>query len=45
MKIVGEKAARGQLTVDQAADELDKRAAEILAKRRWMLDQHEADAR
>ena len=37
MKIVGEKAARGQLTVDQAADQLDKRAAEILAKRRWML--------
>ena len=37
IKIVGEKAARGQLTVDQAADELDKRAAEILAKRRWML--------
>ena len=37
MKIVGEKAARGQLTVDGAADELDKRAAEILAKRRWML--------
>ena len=37
IKIVGEKAARGQLTVDQAADELDKRATEILAKRRWML--------
>lgn len=37
MKIVGEKAARGQLTADQAADELDKRATEILSKRRWML--------
>ncbi|THD37490.1 MAG: extracellular solute-binding protein [Sphingomonas sp.] len=37
IKIVGEKAARGQLTAEQASDELDKRADEILAKRRWML--------
>jgi multiple sugar transport system substrate-binding protein len=34
---VAEKAAHGDLTTDQAAAEIDKRADEILAKRRWML--------
>jgi multiple sugar transport system substrate-binding protein len=28
----------GQLSVDQAAAEIDRRADEILAKRRWVLD-------
>ena len=37
IKTIGEKAAHGQLTVDQAAAALDARADEILAKRRWML--------
>jgi multiple sugar transport system substrate-binding protein len=37
LKLVAEKAAHGDLTTDQAAAELDKRADEILAKRRWML--------
>ena len=37
IKAVGEQAARGQLTADQATAALDKRADEILAKRRWML--------
>lgn len=37
IKTIGEKAARGELTVDEAAAALDKRADEILAKRRSML--------
>ena len=37
LKLVSEKAAHGELTIDQAAAELDKRADEILAKRRWIL--------
>ena len=37
IKTIGEKAAHGELTVDAAAAALDKRADEILAKRRWML--------
>ncbi|HEX4695627.1 sugar ABC transporter substrate-binding protein [Sphingomonas sp.] len=37
IKTIGEKAAHGELTVDQAAAALDARADEILAKRRWML--------
>lgn len=39
IKIVGEQLANGRLSVDQAADELDRRADRILEKRRWMLDQ------
>jgi multiple sugar transport system substrate-binding protein len=37
LKAVVEKAARGQLTTDQTVAELDKRADEMLAKRRWIL--------
>lgn len=37
IKAVGEKAAHGDLTADQAAAALDERADIILAKRRWML--------
>lgn len=38
MRLVGEQVANGRLTVDQAAEELDRRADRILEKRRWMLD-------
>jgi len=37
LKLVAEKAAHGELTTDQAVAELDKRADETLAKRRWIL--------
>ena len=40
MRIVAEQMVAGRLTVDQAAAELDRRTDAILAKRRWMLDQH-----
>ncbi len=39
MLLVGEQVANGRLSVDQAAEELDRRADRILEKRRWMLDQ------
>ena len=38
MQLVAARAAHGELTVDQAAAEIDRRADAILAKRRWMLD-------
>ena len=38
MQLVAAEAAHGELTVDQAAAEIDRRADAILAKRRWMLD-------
>ncbi|HYV47018.1 MAG TPA: sugar ABC transporter substrate-binding protein [Myxococcaceae bacterium] len=38
LRLVGEMAVHGQLTVDAAAAELDARADRILEKRRWMLD-------
>lgn len=38
IKLVGEQLANGRLSVDQAAEELDRRADRILEKRRWMLD-------
>ncbi|MEO6799281.1 MAG: sugar ABC transporter substrate-binding protein [Rhodanobacter sp.] len=38
MQLVAAEAAHGQLTVDQAAAEIDRRTDAILAKRRWMLD-------
>jgi len=38
MRLVGEMAVHGQLTVDGAAAELDARADRFLEKRRWMLD-------
>ena len=39
MRLVGEQVANGRVTVDQAVEELDRRADRILEKRRWMLDQ------
>jgi multiple sugar transport system substrate-binding protein len=38
MQLVAARAAHGELTVDQAAAEIDRRTDAILAKRRWMLD-------
>lgn len=37
MRLVAERAVRGDLSVDQAARELDARADRILDKRRWLL--------
>ena len=37
MRLVAERAARGQWTVDEAVRELDARADRILEKRRWLL--------
>jgi multiple sugar transport system substrate-binding protein len=37
MRLVAERAARGEWTVDQAVRELDARADRILEKRRWLL--------
>jgi len=37
LRLVAERAVHGQLSVDQAAAELDARADRILEKRRWML--------
>ena len=34
---VGERAVHGELSVDEAAKELDARADRILEKRRWLL--------
>lgn len=38
LRLVGEQLANRKLSVDQAAEELDRRTDAILAKRRWMLD-------
>jgi multiple sugar transport system substrate-binding protein len=38
MQLVAAQAVAGNLTVDQAAAEMDRRADRILEKRRWMLD-------
>ncbi|HUA81179.1 MAG TPA: sugar ABC transporter substrate-binding protein [Dyella sp.] len=38
MQLVAAQAAAGDLTIDQATAEMDKRADRILEKRRWMLD-------
>ena len=45
MQLVAAKAAHGELTVDQAAAEIDRRADAILAKRRWMLDRAHGEQR
>jgi multiple sugar transport system substrate-binding protein len=37
MRLVGERAATGQMTVEQAARELNRRVDAILEKRRWMM--------
>ena len=39
--LVGERLAHGELTVDQAAGELDRSSDAILAKRRWVLSRGE----
>jgi multiple sugar transport system substrate-binding protein len=41
--VVGEQAAHGRITVDQAAAELDARADRILEKRRWVLDRRDRE--
>lgn len=38
MQVVAERMVRGQLSVDAAAKEIDRRADRLLEKRRWMLD-------
>lgn len=38
MKLMGERVALGASSVDEAVVELDRRADEILGKRRWMLE-------
>lgn len=37
MRLVAERAARGEWTIDRAVQELDARADRILEKRRWLL--------
>jgi multiple sugar transport system substrate-binding protein len=37
MRLVAERTVAGELTVDEAARELDARTDAILEKRRWML--------
>lgn len=39
-RIVSELLVRGNLNIDQAAEEMDKRANKILEKRRWMLNRN-----
>jgi multiple sugar transport system substrate-binding protein len=38
MQLVAAQAVAGELTIDQAAAEIDRRADRILEKRRWILD-------
>lgn len=38
MQLVAAQASHGDLTVDEAAAEMDRRADRLLEKRRWMLD-------
>jgi multiple sugar transport system substrate-binding protein len=38
MQLVAAQAAHGDLTVEEAATEIDRRADRLLEKRRWMLD-------
>ena len=42
LRLVGELAATGRMTVQQAARELDRRVDAILEKRRWMLARRQA---
>ena len=42
MQIVAERMVRAQLSVDEAAKEIDRRADRLLEKRRWMLDKGQA---
>lgn len=43
LAIISEWAARGALSVDDAAAELDRRTDRILEKRRWLLDRRSED--
>jgi multiple sugar transport system substrate-binding protein len=43
MRLVAERAAHGELSLDQAARELDARAERILEKRRWLLARRGAE--
>jgi len=43
MRLVAERVTHGELTVDQAAAELDAKADHILEKRRWMLARKEGE--
>ncbi len=38
LRLVGELVANGRMSVEQGAEEMDRRADLILEKRRWMLD-------
>jgi multiple sugar transport system substrate-binding protein len=38
MQLVAAQASHGDLTIDEAAAEMDRRADRLLEKRRWMLD-------
>lgn len=42
LRLVAERTVHGELTIDQAAAELDRRADRILEKRRWMLARESA---
>jgi multiple sugar transport system substrate-binding protein len=44
MQLVAARTAHGDMTVDEAATEIDRRADAILEKRRWILD-HPSDHR
>ncbi len=44
MQLVAARAVAGDLTVDQAAAEIDRRTDRILEKRRWILDHSRATA-
>ena len=43
MQLVAAQAVAGELTIDQAAAEIDRRADRILEKRRWILDHARVD--
>jgi multiple sugar transport system substrate-binding protein len=42
MQLVAAQAVAGELTIDEAAAEIDRRADRILEKRRWILDHSRA---
>jgi multiple sugar transport system substrate-binding protein len=44
MRLISERVVHGEISVDQAAAELDARADRILEKRRWMLDRKQVVA-
>jgi multiple sugar transport system substrate-binding protein len=43
IRLIGEQLAHGELSVNEAAADLDGRTNVILAKRRWMLDRRRAN--